>query len=114
MTTASLNLAGYTRSIVPLLILAGLAVDLLARRAHPGGLFGLSAGAVILLSNWPLVALGNRIVWYPEVLARAVLPSLALAASTGSLGAWVAGSLNSQSGRSPCGAASRTHEDVHP
>jgi hypothetical protein len=62
MTTASLNLAGYTRSIVPLLILARLAVDLLARRAHPGGLFGVSAGAVILLSNWPLVALGNGIV----------------------------------------------------
>ena len=114
MTTASLDLAGYTRPLISLLILAGLAVDLLARRDFPGWLLGLGTGAVILLTNWPLVALGSGIVWYPDVLARAVLPGLALAASTGSLGAWIAGSLNSQSGRAPSGVASRTLEEVNP
>ena len=111
-TTASLDLAGDTRPLIPLLLVAGLAVDLLARRDHPGWLLGLAAGAVILLTNWPLVALGGGIVWYPEVLARAVLPGLALAAATGASGAWVAGSLDRQRSGAPRRVASRTLE-VH-
>ena len=114
ITTASLDLAGYTRPLIPLLILAGLAVDLLVRRNLPGWLLGLSAGAVILLTNWPLIAFGSGIIWYPDVLSQAVRPGLALAAATGSLGTWVAGSLNSQSGGAPSGVASRTFEKIHP
>lgn len=114
MTTASLDLAGYTRPLIPVLILSAVAVDLLGRRGLPGWLLGLGAGTVTLLTNWPLVALGSGIVWYPDVLALAVLPGLALAALTGSLGAWVAGSLNSQSRRAPSGVAPRTLEEIHP
>lgn len=95
ITTASLDLAGYTRPLIPLLFLSALAVDLLARRGLPGWLLGLSAGAVTLLSNWPLVALGGGVVWYPVVLTGAALPGLALAAFTGALGTWVAEALNS-------------------
>lgn len=96
MTTSSLDLAGDTRPLIPLLLLSGLAIDLLTRRGLPAWLLGLTAGAVTLIANWPLVELGSGIVWYPDVLVRAALPGLMLAALTGWLGGWVADALRSE------------------
>lgn len=113
MTTASLDLAGSTRPLIPLLIFSGLVVDLLGRRDLPAWLIGLSAGAVMLIASWPLVALGSGIVWYPDVLVRAALPGLALASLTGWLGSWVARALRSQNSGTPQPVRSPVSERVH-
>ncbi len=105
ITTAGLGWAGATRPLISLVIFSGLAVDLLSRRNLPAWLLGLVAGAVMLAANWLLIAFGEGIVWYPDVLLQAALPGLSLAALMGWLGAWVAAALR---GETTSGTADET------
>lgn len=91
MLTARADLAGQSRPLIPVLLLAGVAADLLARRA-PAWLAGPVVGALALAATWPLVALGT-VTWYPAALAWGVAAGLLLAAGTGPLGAAVAAAL---------------------
>ncbi|MDQ3399167.1 MAG: hypothetical protein M3511_15670 [Deinococcota bacterium] len=96
MVTASFGMAGYTRPMIPLLILSALAVDFLVRRGTPAWLVGLAAGAVTLAVNLPLVHLGEGIVWYGNVVMTAAVPGLILAAVAGWAGAAAAGALKDE------------------
>jgi len=92
MSTSSLDLAGETRPMIPLLLLAGLSADLLARRA-PAWLVGMVVGLVSFLSNWVAVALYGLMDWYPAALLMGVPAGLLLGALLGVLGGAVASAL---------------------
>jgi hypothetical protein len=96
MLTASLELAGQSRPMIPILILPAVAVDILARRKLPDWLLGSVAGALTLVVNALVVAAGTGLVWPGDTLLRAILPALALAAALGAGGGWVAGALKGE------------------
>lgn len=91
MLTARFDLAGQSRPLIPVLLLAAVAADLLARRA-PAWLAGLAVGALALLATAPIVAFGP-VNWHPRALAWGVPAGLVLAAASGVLGARIAAAL---------------------
>jgi hypothetical protein len=95
IAAAHLNLAGFTRPLIPLLIPSGIAADLLARRHAPGWLAGLAIGAVTLAANLPVVRAADGIVWTSATVGAALVPALSLATAAGWAGAAVAGVLRS-------------------
>jgi len=100
LASSHLDLAGASRPAIPLLIPAGVAVDLLAARRLPGWLVGLLAGAVSLIVNlvlidaWGQPAGGIALYWTRTTFLSAVLPGLLLSALMGAAGVAVAGSLH--------------------
>jgi hypothetical protein len=77
MLTASFDLAGLSRPAIPILILTGLLVDVMVKRGQPLWLVGLVAGALSLLSSYPVI-LASHINWYPQALLLGVPAGLAL------------------------------------
>ena len=98
LTTSRFDLAGDSRPAIPLLILSGVAADLLVRRGAPTWLTGLIIAAVTLLSNVPLMALSD-LTWYAGALMLGVPAGFALAIVTAYLGRATAGAL--EPGSSP-------------
>lgn len=94
MGTASLGMGGYTRPLIPVLVLSAVAVDLLLRKGLPAWLAGAAAGLATLLVNALLISVLDANPWTPRVLAQALLPALLLAAAAGAAGAWVAAALS--------------------
>jgi hypothetical protein len=104
IAASQLDLAGVSRPVIPLLIPAGLAVDLLVTRGAPGWGAGLTAGAVTLAVNGLLInasasAIGGiHLVWTNTTLERALVPALLLSALLGAAGAVVADALGARGG----------------
>ncbi|HEX7002845.1 MAG TPA: hypothetical protein VF168_01500 [Trueperaceae bacterium] len=96
MLTASLELAGYSRPMIPLLLLSALAVDLLARRGAPEWLLGVASAAICMPVNWALLAVGEGMVWDADRVALAVVPALLLSALLAQLAGWVARALRGE------------------
>ena len=92
MTSAGFDLAGETRPLIPMLIVSGLAADLLVRRRLPRWQLGFILGVISLLANLPLVEAAN-INWHPGALLTGVPLGLALSVAAAYLGAVVAGAL---------------------
>ena len=90
VTASRLDLAGFTRPLIPLLIPTGLAVDALVKRNVPVPLVGLTAGVVTLASNLAVVNLGDGMVWTWGAMRTALLPALILSVLAGWAGAAVA------------------------
>ena len=94
-----LDLAGVSKPSIPVLIPAGLAVDLLVARGAPGWITGLASGAVTLAVNGLLIdasasAIGGiHLVWTSSTLERALVPALLLSALLGAAGGAVASAL---------------------
>lgn len=105
MATASFDLAGLTRPAIPLLLLGGLAADLLVTHRLPLWLTGLVLGAVGFLSNYALVLATGELNWYPAALLVGVPAGLALAVALAYLGDAVAGALGAA--QPPAGTAAR-------
>ena len=101
---SQLDLAGVSQPIIPLLIPAGLAVDVLVARGARGWIAGLAAGAVTLAVNGLLIDAsasatgGIHLVWTTTTLERAVVPALLLSALLGAAGAVVADAIGSPGG----------------
>ncbi len=102
IAASHLDLAGLSRPAIPLLIPAGLAVDLLTARRAPGWLAGLVAGALTLGANLVLIdatapAVGGiKLFWTVAPFLHALVPSLALSALLGAAGTAAAGSLDAR------------------
>ncbi len=86
MLTAELDLAGVSRSLIAVLLPAGVVADLLARRLPPWLLGGLVGGAA-LAASYPVFA---EALWPAWVLGAAWPFALAAACLGGALGGWVA------------------------
>lgn len=80
MLTASLDLAGHSRPMIPILLVSALAVDLLSRRGASDWLLGVVAGVVSFTVNWAVVALGNGLAWDLDRAGLALAPALLLSA----------------------------------
>jgi len=99
IAASRMDLAGVSRPAIPMLIPAGLAVDLLIARGVPGWGAGLVAGAVTLAVNLVLINAsapafgGIQLFWTDAVIRHAIVPSLLLSALMGTAGAAVADSL---------------------
>ena len=91
LAAASLDLAGDTKPAIPLLLLAGLAADLLAWRT-PLWLAGIGIGLASFAVNYPLTFVSS-LDWHPGALAVGLPVGLALAVVAAYLGAWVATAL---------------------
>ncbi len=99
IVTSQFDWAGLTRPMIPLLILSGVAADLLVvRRAHPL-LIGLLLGAVGFLANWPLARIGE-VNWYPGAVAVGLPIGLLLSVLMVYLGLAVADALEPRPRRS--------------
>jgi hypothetical protein len=102
IAAAQLDLAGVPRPIIPLLIPAGLAVDLMVVRGARGWVVGLASGAVTLAVNALVIDAsahatgGIHLVWTNTALARAVVPALLLSALLGAAGDAVADALGAR------------------
>lgn len=98
------DLAGARGPAIPLLIPAGLIVDLLAARGIPGWAAGLAAGGATLVSNLALIDAsapafgGIKLFWTAITFLHALMPGLALSAFMGAAGAVVANSLGVSGG----------------
>jgi hypothetical protein len=101
---SQLDLAGWTRPMIPLLIVAGLAADLLVRRSLPAPLLGLLLAAVLFASNWPLAWVGSP-NWHPAALAWGLPFGLLLSVVSCWLGLIVADALGPDRGVGPEGVA---------
>ncbi len=93
MTASHLDLAGFSRPLIPLLVPSGMTADLLAMRHVPGWLAGLSTGAVTIAVNLAVVRGADGIIWTPTTIGAALVPALLLAAVAGWAGGAVAGVL---------------------
>lgn len=104
IAASRVDLAGVSRPAIPLLIPAGLAVDLLAPGSVPGWTAGLVAGAATLGSNLVLIDAsapafgGIKHFWTATTFLHALVPALALSALMGTAGAVVADSLGLSGG----------------
>lgn len=104
IAASHLDLAGVSRPVIPLLIPAGVAMDLLVARRAPGWMAGLAGGAVTLAVNGLLIdasapAIGGiRLFWTATTLERAIVPALLLSALMGAAGAAVADALRGRGG----------------
>ena len=78
LTTSRFDLAGDSRPAIPLLVLSGVAADLLVRRGAPTWLTGSVVAAVTLVSNLPLTVL-SELSWYAGALLRGVPAGFVLA-----------------------------------
>lgn len=100
LAASHLDLAGAPRPAIPLLIPAGVAVDLLAARRLPGWLVGLLSGAVTLIVNLVLIDAwgppggGVALYWSRAMFLPAILPGLLLSALMGAAAVAVADSLH--------------------
>ncbi|CAA9570149.1 MAG: hypothetical protein AVDCRST_MAG86-1575 [uncultured Truepera sp.] len=92
MGTSALDLAGDTRPLIPVFILAGLAADLLVSRL-PAWAVGLAVGATSLLTNWFLVGTVGLMSWHRGALLVGVPLGLLLACVLGVLGSLAAKAL---------------------
>ncbi|UCH25418.1 MAG: hypothetical protein JSV66_16030 [Trueperaceae bacterium] len=92
MTSAGFDLAGETRPLIPMLIVSGLAADLLVRRRLPRWQLGFILGVISLLANLPLVE-AAKINWHSGALLTGVPLGLALSMALAYLGAAVAAAL---------------------
>ena len=108
MVTASFELAGASRPMIPMLVITGVAVDMLARRGLPDWLLGVVAGGVTLLVNWGLVALGNGLVWHADRVLLAAAPALLLSALLAQVAGWTAGALRGEPARTAVVRSART------
>jgi hypothetical protein len=93
MLTAGQDLAGLSRPALPLLLITGLAADLLAPRL-PLWALGLALGLTGFLSNWALVLAFGGLPWHAGALALGLPLGLLLAVGAAYLGAVVAGALS--------------------
>lgn len=93
MTASRLDLAGFSRPLIPLLVPSGITADLLATKDAPGWLAGLTAGAVTIIVNLAVVRVADGIVWTSTTMGAALVPALLLSAIAGWAGAAVAGVL---------------------
>jgi hypothetical protein len=96
MLTASLELAGLSRPMIPVLLLSAVAVDLLSRRRLAGWALGMIAAALGWMVNTVMVYLGDGLVWHIDTLALAVVPALTLAGLLGGAAGWIAGALTGE------------------
>lgn len=85
MGTSALDLAGDTRPLIPVFVLAGLTADLLAPRL-PAWAVGLAVGGVSLLTNGLLVGAIGLMSWHGGALLVGVPVGLLLACALGVLG----------------------------
>ena len=77
--TSGMDLAGNSKPVIPVLILSGLAADLLVRRGTPAWLTGLLVGATTLIVNYFVTAANYMLPWSGSALALGVPAGLALA-----------------------------------
>ena len=77
--TASLDLAGITQPVIPILITTALAADLLIKRKLPLWLLSLILGLVGFVSNWLLSFAIPIYFWHSAALIIAVPSGLILA-----------------------------------
>lgn len=77
--TASMNLAGITQPVIPILIGTALAVDLLRQQKIPLWCQGLLFGVIGFLSNYLLSLFIPIYYWYPAALMTALPAALLLA-----------------------------------
>lgn len=105
IAASRIDLAGVSRPLIPMLIPAGLTVDMLIARRVPGWGTGLVAGAVTLVVNGLLINTsapafgGIQLFWTSTTLQRAIVPGLVWSALMGAAGAAVADSLDVRGGR---------------
>lgn len=99
MMAGIVDLAGQTRPAIPVLLLAGVAADLLLPR-FPLWLSGLAIGAASLVVNAPLALLWD-LGWHPGALLPGLIWGLLLAVVMAYSAAWVAGSLEPRPLRRP-------------
>ena len=92
MLTAKYNLAGVSRPMIPVVILAAFATDIMIKRGLPLWLIGFSAGVLGLISSYPIVLLGPG-NWYPQALLVGIPLGLGFAVVMAYLGQWVAAAL---------------------
>lgn len=85
MGTAALDLAGDTRPLIPVFVLAGLTADLLVPRL-PAWAVGLAVGGVSLLTNGLLVGAVGLMSWHGGALLVGAPAGLLLACALGVLG----------------------------
>ncbi|HET8999665.1 MAG TPA: hypothetical protein VFP86_08475, partial [bacterium] len=96
MTASRLDLAGFSRPLIPLLVPSGITADLLAKRHAPGWLAGPTTGLVTIVVNLAVVRAADGIIWTTTTIGAALVPALLLAAVAGWAGAAVAGVLEPQ------------------
>jgi hypothetical protein len=92
MRTSALDLAGDTRPLIPVFVLAGLAADLLVPRL-PTWATGLAVGGTSLLTNGLLVSTVGLMSWHGGALLGGVPAGLLLACALGMLGSLAAKAL---------------------
>jgi hypothetical protein len=94
ITASHLDLAGFTRPLIPLLVPSGVAVDLAVMRGAPGWGAGLAGGMVTLAANLAVVSLGDGIRWTWVTILTALPPGILLAVLAGWAGEWAARALS--------------------
>jgi hypothetical protein len=88
MTTAGLDLAGFNRPLIPVLVFSALAVDLLRHR--PVWLMSAVAGLVSLGVNAVVVNLAGGTPWAVDVLLQAAPLGIIVAVLAGLCADWTA------------------------
>lgn len=95
--SSSIDLAGQSKPVIPMLILSALAVDAMIDRKRPGWLVGLVAAAITLVANYVAVKLYGVMPWTTDTLLIGVPAGLALGAVTGMLASRVAAQIEPSS-----------------
>ena len=94
--TSSLDLAGESRPLIPILIFSGLVADVLIRRKAPLWLTGLLVGLTSFLVNYPVILLQEQYNWYHTALFIGVPLGLGLSITLAYLGNATASALPSK------------------
>ena len=89
MVTAGFGLAGVTRPMIPMLVIAGFAADFMIRCGFPIWFTGLVVGITSVASSYPIILLGS-INWYPQAVLIGLPLGLLLAIVMAYMGAGVA------------------------
>jgi hypothetical protein len=98
--SSSIDLAGQSKPVIPMLILSALAVDAMVSRKLPGWIIGLVAASITLATNYVMVNLYGIMPWTNDTLLIGVPAGLALGAIVGMLASKVAAQIE------PSGATS--------
>lgn len=101
MVTASYGLAGWSRPMIPVLLVSAVAVDLLTRKGTPSWAIGAVAALLGLGSNALLVVRGDGLAWPVGDLLLAIVPAVLLSSVLAGAGDWVAGALRGERQRKP-------------
>lgn len=93
MFTASIDMAGYSRPMITLLVLSGITADLVVRARVPVMLHGPLVGAAAVIPAFIMINLTGQINWHASALVIGLPVGIVLSIITGYLGWLVAQSL---------------------